>query len=238
VLFAEHGAGSAAQIKAFEDSWRWDESAAAAYEEVVEAGGRVADVMRAFMTFLGHSDMMAYLCMMAPRLVELRRVMKPTASLYLHCDPTASHYLKLLLDAIFGPQFFRNEIIWERTTGRKGGRQFGRVHDVLLYYSRSKDSTWNPVAIPQTEDSVRGHDLVRDDEGRLCRLSDLSGAGQGPPRLFLGCKIEPPAGRHWMFDQAGIDTLSKAGRIAFSKGGSPRLKTLLEELPGVAVRDI
>jgi len=105
VLFAEHGTRSAAQIKAFEDTWHWDETAAGAYQEIVETGGRVAVVMLAFKTFLGDSDMMAYLSMMAPRLVELQRVLKTTGSLYLHCDPTASHYLKMLLDAVFGPKF-------------------------------------------------------------------------------------------------------------------------------------
>lgn len=99
VLFAEHeGTRSAAQIKAFEDTWRWDQAAANAYQEVVEAGGKVSQVMQAFRTFFGDSDMLAYLAMMAPRLVELRRVLKPTGSIYLHCDPTASHYLKLLMD--------------------------------------------------------------------------------------------------------------------------------------------
>jgi site-specific DNA-methyltransferase (adenine-specific) len=107
VLFAEHsGERAAAQIKAFEDTWRWDQSAALAYQQTVELGGRVADALRAFRTFLGESDMMAYVAMMAPRLVELRRVLKPTGSLYLHCDPTASHYLKILLDAVFGPVRF------------------------------------------------------------------------------------------------------------------------------------
>ena len=91
-------------------------SRSAAYEEIVEQGGRVADAMRAFRTFLGGNDMMAYLAMMAPRLVELRRVLKETGSIYLHCDPTASHYLKMLMDAVFGPQTFRNEIVWKRTS--------------------------------------------------------------------------------------------------------------------------
>ena len=103
VLFAEQdGSRSAAQIKAFGDTWRWDQSAAAAYEEVVERGGKVSEAMQAFRKFLGHNDMLAYLAMMAPRLVELRRVLKPTGSIYVHCDPTASHYLKLLMDAVFG----------------------------------------------------------------------------------------------------------------------------------------
>ncbi|MBA2672030.1 MAG: site-specific DNA-methyltransferase, partial [Gemmatimonadetes bacterium] len=95
VLFREQdGSRSEAQIKAFDDTWQWDQGAAAAYHETVEAGGKVSEVMQAFRLFLGDSDMLAYLAMMAPRLVELRRVLKDNGSLYLHCDPTASHYLK------------------------------------------------------------------------------------------------------------------------------------------------
>lgn len=136
VLFAEQdGSRSAAQIKAFEDTWRWDQAAAAAYEEVVERGGRVSQVMQAFRTFLSESDMLAYLAMMAPRLMELRRVLGPTGSIYLHCDPTASHYLKMLMDAIFRPESFRNEIIWQRTPA-KGliSRRLLDNHDVILAY--------------------------------------------------------------------------------------------------------
>ncbi len=137
VLFREHDeTPAAAQIEAFEDTWRWDTSAAAAYEEVVEGGTQVADAMLAFKMLLGTSDMLAYLSMMAPRLKELHRVLKPTGSLYLHCDPTASHYLKLLLDSIFGPRGFRSEIVWKRTSAhsdtKQGRRQHGRIHDVLL----------------------------------------------------------------------------------------------------------
>src|SRR5713226_6835877 len=113
VLFAEQdGSRSAAQIQSFGDTWRWDQAAARAYEETVEAGGGVARALQAFRTLLGDSNMLAYLAMMAPRLVELHRVLKPTGSLYLHCDPTASHYLKILLDGIFDPRNFRNEIVW------------------------------------------------------------------------------------------------------------------------------
>jgi site-specific DNA-methyltransferase (adenine-specific) len=108
VLFAsQDGSRSAAQIKAFEDTWRWDQAAAYDYQQVVEAGGAVSQVMQAFRTFLGENDVLAYLAMMAPRLVELHRAMKPTGCIYLHCDPTASHYLKLLMDAVFGPANFR-----------------------------------------------------------------------------------------------------------------------------------
>ena len=114
VLFAEQdGTRAAAQIKAFEDTWEWNIEAEQACLDLIEQGGRISQAMEAFRSFLKNSDMMAYLAMMAPRLVELRRVMKPTASIYLHCDPTASHYLKVIMDAIFGPENFRNEIILE-----------------------------------------------------------------------------------------------------------------------------
>ncbi len=137
VLFAEKdGSQSSSQIHAFEDTWEWNTDAMRAYEHIVEQGGRVADTMRAFKTFLFNTDMMAYLAMMAPRLVELRRVLKETGSIYLHCDPTASHYLKILMDAVFGPQFFRNEIVWKRTSGHNSANRYGPSHDVILFFSK------------------------------------------------------------------------------------------------------
>ena len=110
ILFAERdGSRSSAQIKAFEDTWHWDQGSVTAYQEVVETGDNVSDAMRSFWVLLGKNDMMAYLSQMAIRLIELQRVLKPAGSIYLHCDPTASHYLKILLDAIFGAKNFRNE---------------------------------------------------------------------------------------------------------------------------------
>ena len=142
VLFAaKDGHQSASQIAAFEDTWTWDEGAARQFDETVEAGGSVADVLLAFRTFLGTNDMLAYLAMMAPRLVELRRVMKDTGSLYLHCDPTASHYLKLLLDAVFGAENFRSEIIWHyyNKFQRKDICFFAGGHDTVLFYTKVAD---------------------------------------------------------------------------------------------------
>src|SRR6267378_8646616 len=125
VLFAaKDGTEAAAQIQAFEDTRHWDESAARQYEEVVEKGGKVSEVLQAFRLFLGTNDMLAYLTMMAPRLVELHRVLKPTGSLYLHCDPTASHYLKLLCDAVLGQNNYRAEIIWKRTTTHSDSKRW------------------------------------------------------------------------------------------------------------------
>jgi site-specific DNA-methyltransferase (adenine-specific) len=145
VLFEERGERAAAQIKAFGDTWRWDTVAAKAYQEVVEAGGEIATTLRAFRTMLGTTDMLAYLSMMAPRLVELRRVLKPSGSLYLHCDPTASHYLKLLLDAIFEAKHFQNEIVWSYRTGGVSKRRWARKHDTLLFYSKDAKFKFQPL---------------------------------------------------------------------------------------------
>jgi adenine specific DNA methylase Mod len=143
VLFKEQdGSRSAAQIEAFGDTWRWDQAAARAYQETVEEGGAVSQALQAFRQLIGESDMLAYLAMMAPRLVELHRVLKPTGSMYLHCDPTASHYLKLLTDAIFGPEQFRNEIVWKRTSAHSSARRYGPVHDVILFYARTHAMQW------------------------------------------------------------------------------------------------
>jgi len=141
VLFLEHdGARAAAQVKAFKDTWEWDEAAARAYVELVEGGGKLSEAMQAFRLVLGETDMLAYLAMMAPRLAELRRVLKPTGSIYLHCDPTASHYLKILLDAIFHPANFRNEVIWRYRRWPTTSRQFQKMHDVLLFYCRDRSA--------------------------------------------------------------------------------------------------
>ncbi len=157
VLFAEQdGSRSASQVKAFGDTWQWDQSAAAAYEEVVEGGGQVSQAMRAFRTLLGPSNMLAYLSMMAPRLAELRRVLKPTGSIYLHCDPTAAHYLKLLMDAVFGPELFQNEIIWHYQTGGASKIRFSRKHDNIFFYTKSKNWEFrgDRIAVPRTEKSI------------------------------------------------------------------------------------
>jgi DNA modification methylase len=156
VLFAEqNGSRAAAQVKAFEDTWRWDQEAERSYAEVVEGGGDVSVAMQAFRKYLRESDTMAYLAMMAPRLVELRRVLKSTGSLYLHCDPTASHYLKILLDSIFGPVSFRNEIVWRRTpfsgSSKARARQLPRSHDIILFYSKGGTWTWNRPTQPYSE---------------------------------------------------------------------------------------
>jgi len=183
VLFAEKdGSRSASQITAFKDSWEWNLEAERAYQEVVEGGGRVADAMRAFRTLLGGSDMLAYLAMMAPRLIELRRVLKPTGSIYLHCDPTASHYLKLIMDAIFGAAMFKNEVIWQRSDahsdGKQGSKHYGRIHDVILYFSRTDNPTFNTLYTPLPESTqAKWYRHVEEGTGRRYNKGDVTGPG-------------------------------------------------------------
>ncbi len=240
VLFKERsGAESAAQIKAFDDFWHWG-MAEGAYDEIVTSGPeKVSELMQALRRFLGQNDMMAYLTMMAIRLVELRRVLKPTGSIYLHCDPTASHYLKLVMDAVFEPVNFRNEIIWRRTTTHSDAGRCGNVHDTILFYAKSAQSLWNKVYQAYNPAYVEQYYRYTDDDGRRFMSADLSGAGVGPPREFgeRGV-IPPPRGRHWMFDQAGIDRMLRENRIFWTRNGVPRLKVFLEEAPGIALQDV
>ncbi|EKD49608.1 MAG: hypothetical protein ACD_63C00093G0009 [uncultured bacterium] len=159
VLFEERdGAQSKAQIKVFEDSWQWDLEAANAYREIVEKGPeRVAKSMRAFRLLLSDNDMLAYLSMMAPCLVELHRVLKPTGSIYLHCDPTASHYLKILMDAVFQPSKFQNELIWHYQTGGASKIRFSKKHDTIFWYTKSDQWKYygGRIAIPRTEKAMK-----------------------------------------------------------------------------------
>lgn len=178
VLFSEHGEKSTAQVRAFEDTWEWDTEARAAYEGVVEAGGRVADTMRAFRTMLGGSDMLAYLSMMAPRLVELHRVLKPTGSLWMHCDATASHYLKLLLDAVFGPKNYRNEVIWHYAKFQmRAMRKFVKNTDRLLFYVKDESSgyVFNPQVIQLDKPKKYLRKQWSSELGRIVNFKDDAG---------------------------------------------------------------
>jgi len=234
VLFAERdGTQAAAQIKAFEDTWRWDESAARAYEEVVEGGGRASLAMQAFRTFLGESDMLAYLAMMAPRLVELRRAMKSTASIYLHCDPTASHYLKLLMDAVFGPVNFRNEIVWKRVTAHSDAKRWSPVADTIFYYSKTEDVVWNPPYSVHDPEYLADKYRYEDERGRY-RLDNMTSPNPRPNMMYewKGHK-SPPKG--WRYSKETMAKLHAGGRIWYpdDKAKRPQLKRYLEESSGM-----
>jgi len=155
----ESGRQSDAQLLAFEDTWHWGPGTEATYAYLTNTArheGRVPDsltrIVAALRSAIGENQMMAYLVEMAARLVELRRALKPTGSLYLHCDPTASHYLKTVLDTVFGPLLFRSEIVWKRSSAhsdtKQGRRLHGHIHDVLLFYTKGPKWTWNPIYTP------------------------------------------------------------------------------------------
>jgi DNA modification methylase len=269
VLFAEHdGARAASQIKAFEDTWEWDATAAQTFEEVVEAGGRVGQAMLAFRTLLGDSDMLAYLVMMAPRLAELHRVLKPTGSLYLHCDPTASHYLKMILDAVFGPENFRAEIIWQRSSAHndtaQGLKQPGRIHDSIFFYTRSKTWKWNPQFTAYTDDYVAQRFSNVDAKGRY-KDADLSARKPGGDTLYewrirrvAGGEwatdldeqwrspvdgweykaVLPPKGRYWAYSRDNMRQFALADRLHYFSSGTPRLKQYATEMRGIGLQDL
>jgi site-specific DNA-methyltransferase (adenine-specific) len=243
VLFRElDGTRSASQVRAFEDTWQWNHAAADAFQQVVEHGGKVSLAMQAFRRFLGETDMLAYLSMMAPRLVELRRVLKSTGSLYLHCDPTASHYLKMLLDAVFGPEHFLNEVVWRRTGTHSSARRWGPVHDTILYYARSQGHhMWNRLYVPLSEVHRRRHYHRVDGAGRVFTHGELTAPGTRHGRSGVSWKgFDVTAiGRHWITTVEKLDEFAAAGRIYFPPdGGWPRLIRYQEESKGRAIGDV
>ncbi len=243
VLFAQKdGSQSSAQIQAFEDTWQWDQNAIQTYTREVEKGGPVADALRAFNLILGDSNMMAYLTMMAPRLQELQRVLKPTGSLYLHCDPTASHYLKVLLDMVFGVENYRNEIVWKRSHGHNSAKKFGANHDVILFYGKTYKVIWNTVFHEYDQSYVDKHYRHIDKDGRRYKHENPTGAGiskgiTGQP--WRG--IDPTAkGRHWARIPEELERLDREGLIYWpeKKGAWPYIINFLDEKNGVPGQDM
>jgi adenine specific DNA methylase Mod len=237
------GTAAASQIRAFEDTWNWNQESQRIYEELILQPGKVSEVMQAFKTFLGSNDMMAYLAMMAPRLVELRRVLKPTGSLYLHCDPTASHYLKLLLDAVFGQNNYVNEISWKRTSTKNDYQQGAfngpRIHDVIFYYAKDakiKPKFKQPFS-EYGEEYVKAKYPYTDENGRSYGLWDLTAPGSGmrghPKSVVMGVT------RYWCYGKEKMEQLIKDGRIIQPSPGSvPRYKRFLDEMHGIAIGDL
>jgi DNA modification methylase len=266
VLFKTTGGeASAAQATAFKDTWTWDEEAAEAYHELMTAPHipqQLRNLMEALKVFLtgdtgkrGNS-MMAYLTMMALRLVELHRVLKPTGSLYLHCDPTASHYIKLIMDAVLGFGNFRNEIVWKRTHAHGSAKRFGPVHDVIFLYSKTEAYTWTDLRIPHDPDYVQNHFRSTDASGRKFQAISLTGPGVRHGESGLPWRGVDPTkvNRHWAIPgqvlvrhgltgqtvQEKLDQLDKKGLIYWPAGGAgtPRLKWFADELEGASPADV
>ena len=238
VLFKEaSGEGSAAQIHAFDDTWHWSMESEYAYRDVVTNGPKkLADLLQAMRLFLGQNDMMAYLAMMAPRMVELHRVLKPTGSIYLHCDPTASHYLKLLMDAVFGQANFRNEIVWKRSHPK--GLAFTRYasnHDVVLAYGSDGNAIWNPMHITNPRANEQ-YNLIEEGTGRRYQLTSLLNPNPNRPNLTYEFK---GVTKVWRWTRERMEQADRSGLIIVPRDGQgiPRLKRYLDEQEGIPVGD-
>ena len=237
ILFKENsGIESEAQIKAFTDTWHWTQAAQDTYHDIAVNGPlNVGKLIGALHDAIGHNDVMAYLVMMTARLIELHRVLKPKGSLYLHCDPTASHYLKLVLDQIFGPTNFRNEIVWKRTSAHSDSRVFGNTHDALFYYSKNNDFIHNKQYQPYNKDYLDSHYRYRDKNGRLYRTSDLTAKGL--------------SGGGYAYEWHGVNGLWRCpiermkewdleGRVRYTKAGTAEYIRYLDEMPGMPTQDV
>jgi site-specific DNA-methyltransferase (adenine-specific) len=235
VLFKDEDGSSDAQINAFDDTWHWGESAERTYADLVQNSPmNVATMINAMQQFIGRNQMMAYLVMMAARLVELHRVLKPTGSLYLHCDPTASHYLKMLLDTIFGVENFRNEIIWKRTTAHNDPKRWGNVHDTLLYYSKTNKPTWNPVYLEHDE-KYKARFSHFDSDGRAWADFDLTAKGLSGGGYTYEYKGHTDL---WRVPPETMERLDKENKLYFTKTGGIRIKRYLDETPGTNIQDV
>jgi adenine specific DNA methylase Mod len=236
VLFkAPDGHQSHAQMEAFEDTWHWNETAERAFDDVMQSGNTdAAEMLRAMRSFLHDNDMMAYLAMMAVRFIELHRVLKPTGSLYLHCDPTASHYLKVLLDSVFGKEKFLNEIVWLRTHSHNmKTRGWIRQNDYILYYSKTDEFTFNIQYMEYGAAQLSRFKPDRD--GRLFKAENLTFSTANPARQFEWRGSTPPKNRSWGADKETLEKWYSEGRILLKKDGSPRLdglKVYLDDTKG------
>jgi site-specific DNA-methyltransferase (adenine-specific) len=234
VLFKdEHGTESEAQITAFEDTWHWNLAAETAYSELLtDAPDHIAKMVESLREFIGTNQMLAYLVMMAARLVELHRVLKPTGSLYLHCDPTASHYLKVILDTIFDPRSFRNEIVWQRTSAHNDPQRYGANIDIILYYTKGQTWTWNQLYTPHDAEYLARF-RQRDPDGRLWTDDNLTAkglSGGGYEYEYKGVRSL------WRCPEETMRKLDAEGRLHFTKAGGIRLKRYLDDNKGVPLQ--
>jgi site-specific DNA-methyltransferase (adenine-specific) len=220
VLFrSTAGEESRAQIEAFEDTWHWGDEAELAFDGVmVSPNSDAAELLRALRAILKETDIMAYLCMMAVRIIELHRVLKPTGSLYLHCDPAASHYLKIILDGVFGASSFRSEIIWRRTNSHnKLNRQYGPIHDTILFYGKTDDAVFHPATRPYTRAYIEDRFTHTDAHGRY-QTNYLTGPGVRKGESGKEWRGFNPtkAGRHWAVPLSLREFLPNGGKDASS----------------------
>ena len=242
ILFkSPKGEQSEAQITAFEDTWEWGQESARSLEQLKFTNGDLAELLDLLVRKLGQNSLSAYLVMMAIRLVELHRVLKQTGSLYLHCDPNASHYLKMILDLIFGVSNFRCEITWKRSSAhsdaKQGRKAYGNIADIILYYTKSNSYTFNTQYTPYSQEYISKFYKYTDLDGRQYKLGDMTGPGgaaKGNPYYeVMG------VWRYWRYSQERMNRLIAEGRVIQTKPGNvPLYKSYLDEMPGVPLQNI
>ena len=240
-IYNNIGKEDQAQAQAFIDTWTWDDYANQGLEEIqTNYQGRFTaqsiDLISGLVKVLGKGSLLAYLISMTLRIAEIHRVLKPTGSFYLHCDPTASHYLKLVLDAIFCSQGgdYLNELIWKRTSGHSDSSRYGRVHDVIFYYSKSSKVKWNEEYQAYDQKYVDEYYKYTDPDGRRFMSGDIGAAGLsggGYEYEWKGIR------RIWRVPTGTMQRLDNEGRIYYTKNGFPRLKRYLDEMQGLPVQD-
>ena len=243
ILFnSPKGQKSEAQITAFEDTWHWGDQAEQEYTDILhQPNTNVAEMIQSFRKFLGTSDMMAYLTMMTIRLLELHRVLKPTGSLYLHCDPTASHYLKVMMDMVFGTENYRNEIVWQRTAVKGDARRkFGSVHDAILHYSKSNSYFFKPIFLGQEDRDYQSRFKFDDHDGRGTYQSAPLDSPSPRPNLTYPYKGFSPPSKGWRVSLSVMEELDREGRLIFptSSDGRIRRKVYLTDLEGPKATDV
>ena len=217
----------------FQDRWKWDEEAHPQFTDALRDDPRNMDVWNVIQSARSSwgDDMGAFLCFMGVRMIEMRRVLKPTGSIYLHCDPTASHYLKALMDAVFGRENFRNEIVWKRQSSNNAAtKKFGAIADYILFYAKSDDATWNQVYHKRSDIQMKRYRY--DADGRLYKTENLTAPSPTPRRMFEWRGATPKNG--WRHSLERLEELWAAGRIKTDKQGRPRLDGHIQYLDETA----
>ena len=227
-----------AQKLAFADTWS-NVSYLDTIEEIKEIDMNLANFLSALDNINISKSAISYLATMSIRIWYMHKLLKKTGSFYLHCDPTMSHYLKIVCDLIFGEKNFRNEIIWKRTTAHNDPKRFGRIHDILLFYSKSDKPTWNPVFASYDTEYVDTYYRYTDEAGRKFLSDNLTAPSHGSDSGQYEWRGKyPPQGRMWSYTKENMERLEAEGRIFYTKNRYPRFKRYLEDMPGMPAQSI
>lgn len=239
VLFRDRSKATQSE-SGFTDKWLWgrhSDSELSSLREILPVDKAMA--VTALIKSLGAAQVASYLAMMAPRLAHVHRVLEDTGSLYVHCDPSASHYLRVVLDQIFGADNFRNEIVWKRTHAHSGSRRYGPIHDSLLFYSKSSKYRWNPLHTEYNPSYIENHFTHQDERGKYQQITCTApGDRQGTRAHYEFAGKLPPPGRHWAWKREQMDEFDRQGRLVYSVNGIPRLKRYIDDGKGVPLQDV